>query len=150
MLLSALGLVLFSRVEAGGSFAGDVLVPSIVFALGLGCTFVPLILAATAGVGNEDAGLASGLIQTAQQIGGALGLAILLTISTTRTQDVLGGLGHAPTPQETATAAVEGFQVAFLVGAAFALVGAILAFLVIRVGRDEAAAAARQQAAGPS
>ncbi len=146
LLLSAVGLLMFATVDANGSFLGDVLVPSIVVALGLGATFVPLIIAATAGVGNHDAGLASGLIQTAQQVGGALGLAILLTIATARTQSYLTDLGRAPGPQDGPIAAVEGFQAAFAVGAVFALAGAVLAVVLLRVGRDEAAAAAREQA----
>jgi MFS family permease len=117
-------------------------------AVGLGATFVPLIIAATAGVENRDAGLASGLIQTAQQVGGALGLAILVTIATARTESYLSGIGRAPTPQDTPVAVVEGFQSAFLVGAVFSVVGAVLALLLLRVSRTEAVEAAKQQAGG--
>jgi EmrB/QacA subfamily drug resistance transporter len=130
MSLTTIGLLLFTQVSAGGSFAGDVLVPSIVVALGLGFSFVPLTIIAVAGVTHHEAGMASGLINTAQQVGGALGLAVLSSIAASRTSDVLAGSGR-PTPDAVRGALTEGFQSAFAVGAGFAAIGVVLALLVV-------------------
>ena len=129
LLLTAGGLLLFSRVSAGGSYTGDVLVPSLLVAVGLGFSFVPVTIAAVAGVKAHEAGLASGLINTSQQVGGALGLAILSTLATQRSQDV------AATGADPTTALVEGFQRAFAVGAGFAIAGAIVAAIAVRPPR---------------
>jgi EmrB/QacA subfamily drug resistance transporter len=142
LLLTTVGLLLFTRIHADGTFLGDVLLPSVVVAFGLGFSFVPLIIAATAGVTGRDAGLASGLINTSQQIGGALGLAVLSTIATSRLTSHLSGLHHAPTPADVAQASVNGYTAAFAVGAAFAFVGAIVAMFVLRISVTETRAAA--------
>src|SRR3712207_3430755 len=81
LLLVAIGLVWFAQVSTGGSYVGDVLFPSIIAGAGLGFSFVPVTIGAVAGTRNEDSGLASGLINTSQQIGGALGLAVLSTVA---------------------------------------------------------------------
>ncbi len=130
--LVAVGLVLFAQVDAGGSFLGDVLVPSLVVAAGLGFAFVSQTLAATSGVAAGEAGLASGLINTAQQVGGALGLAVLSTLATTRTDDAAAAGASPP------AALVEGFHVAFTVGAGIAAAGALLALAGVRVARTPA------------
>jgi predicted MFS family arabinose efflux permease len=136
MVLVAIGLLWFSQVSADGSYVADVLFPSLIAALGLGFAFVPLTIASVAGVKPDDAGLASGLINTSQQVGGALGLAILAAVANGRTSSVRA----APL-----VALTEGFQSAFLVGSVFALVGAVLAFFLIssrdsRAARDAALA----------
>jgi EmrB/QacA subfamily drug resistance transporter len=132
LVLVAIGLVMFSRVSADGSFAADVLAPSIIVAVGLGFSFVPIMITAVAGVGESEAGMASGLINTAQQVGGALGLAILSTVATSRTSDVLATGVHGR------AALTEGFQAAFAVGAGFAVVGIVLAVLVVpRIRREQ-------------
>ena len=130
MALMAIGLLLFSRVSPGGSFLGDVLPASLVAAAGLGFAFVPITIASQTGVGAEDAGLASGLINTSQQIGGALGLAVLSTIATSRTSDVLAAAHGAPAAMPNAL--TEGFQSAFTAGAAFAIAGVLLALVLLR------------------
>jgi predicted MFS family arabinose efflux permease len=137
LVLTAIGLVLFTRVSADGGYASDVLLPSVIVALGLGFSFVPLTISAVAGVRGDEAGLASGLINTAQQVGGALGLAILSTIANTRTNHVLASShGH-----DVKNALTEGFQSAFAVGAGFAIAGVLLAlFLVRHVRPDEVSA----------
>jgi EmrB/QacA subfamily drug resistance transporter len=128
--LIAIGLLLFSRVPVDGSFAADVLPASLVAAAGLGFSFVPVTIAAVSGVRDADAGLASGLINTSQQVGGALGLAILSTISISRTDDVMtqahGARGELP------RALTEGFHSAFTAGAGFAILGVVLALLMIK------------------
>jgi EmrB/QacA subfamily drug resistance transporter len=127
MLLIAAGLFWFSRVRApGGSFAADVLGPSLLAAFGLGFSFVPVTIAAVTGVEPHEAGIASGLINTSQQVGGALGLAILATIANSRTRSVLHAGVHT-----TGVALTKGYERAFLVGGGFAIVGAILAAVLI-------------------
>ena len=95
--------------------------PSILAALGLGFSFVPVTIAAVTGTEPHEAGLASGLINTSQQVGGALGLAILATIANSQTQSLFHSGVH-----NTSVALTKGFDRAFLVGAGFALAGAIL------------------------
>jgi EmrB/QacA subfamily drug resistance transporter len=133
MLLIAVGLLWFSRVSVGGGFLTDILGPSLLAAAGLGFGFVTSTIAAVSGVRDHEQGLASGLINTSQQIGGALGLAVLSTIATTRTHDALasGGsnLQHALT---------SGFQSAFLGGAVIAALGFVATLVLIR-SRDSRA-----------
>ena len=127
MLFIAGGLIWFSRVPGhGGHFYSDVLGPSLLAAVGLGLAFVPVTIAAVSGIQPNEAGLASGLINTSQQVGGALGLAILATIANSRTLDLLhaGGVDRA-------VALTKGFDRAFLIGAGFAILGAILAAVTI-------------------
>jgi EmrB/QacA subfamily drug resistance transporter len=149
LALIAAGLLWFSRVRAGGSFAADVLGPSILAAFGLGLSFVPVTIAAVTGTRPEEAGLASGLVNTAQQVGGALGLAILATIANSRTKDLLqhGGAGH-----NRAAALSDGFGRAFLTGAGFAVVGAALAILLIssRDSRAHSEAARSEKSPAPA
>jgi MFS family permease len=125
MVLTAIGLFWFAQISPNGTYIGDILFPAIISALGLGFAFVPMTVAAVAGVEPHEAGLASGLINTSQQVGGALGLAILAAIANSRT-DSLTETGLAK-----AAALTEGFQSALLVGGAFAVVGAILALTLI-------------------
>jgi EmrB/QacA subfamily drug resistance transporter len=139
LLLIAAGLIWFSQVPApGGSYAADVLGPSLLAAVGLGFSFVPVTIAAVTGTRPHEAGLASGLINTSQQVGGALGLAILATIANSRTQSVFHSGVHSAT-----VALTKGFDRAFLVGAGFAIVGAILAVVLIssRDSREHSEAA---------
>jgi EmrB/QacA subfamily drug resistance transporter len=127
MLFVTAGLLWFSQVSApGGSYVGDLLFPSLLAAVGLGLAFVSVTIAAVAGTKPDEAGLASGLINTNQQVGGALGLAVLAAVATATTDDVFASGERNP-----AVALTAGFQDAFLVGAGFALVGAILAAVLI-------------------
>ncbi|MHB8234008.1 MAG: MFS transporter [Solirubrobacteraceae bacterium] len=139
LLFVAGGLYWFSRVPGtGGTFAADVLGPSILAAIGLGLSFVPVTIAAVTGTRPQEAGLASGLVNTAQQIGGALGLAILATIANSRTNEVIHGGQH-----HIAIALTKGFERAFLVGSGFALFGAFLTAVLIssRDSREHSLAA---------
>jgi predicted MFS family arabinose efflux permease len=147
MLFVAGGLLWFSRVPAtGGAFAADVLGPSLLAGIGLGLSFVPVTIAAVTGTSPHEAGLASGLVNTAQQVGGALGLAILATIANSRTKSIVHAGQH-----DLAIALTKGFERAFLVGSGFALVGAVLTIVLIS-SRDSRAhsAAARAEGAGES
>jgi len=133
MSLATLGLLLLTRVPVEGSYAADLLPGLLTMAVGLGLTFVPITLIATTNVAGEDAGLASGLLTTAQQVGGALGLATLSTLAADRTSGALGALGHAPLPFERLTALVSGFQLAFLIAGCLIATGvAVLGVLVQR------------------
>jgi EmrB/QacA subfamily drug resistance transporter len=137
MATAAVGLMLLSRAPVDGSYVADVLPGLLVMSAGLGFTFVPLTLIATTNVADEDAGLASGLFNSSQQIGGALGLAILSTVAASTTTDALPD-GAAPTGLQQASALVDGYQMAFAVGAGLMIVGVILTALFIR-RRDVAA-----------
>ncbi|CAA9479390.1 MAG: Uncharacterized MFS-type transporter [uncultured Solirubrobacteraceae bacterium] len=126
LTIAAAGLLLMGATLAvDGSywwlFAG--MVP---MAIGLGWTFVPFTLIATTNVVDEEAGLASGVFNTSQQIGGALGLAILSTIANDTQQARLEELGRAPAPPDFLAAAVDGFQTAFYAGAALLLLGMLV------------------------
>jgi predicted MFS family arabinose efflux permease len=133
------GMLLLAQVPPGGSWAADVLGPSILTAAGIGCSFVPVTIAATSGVRGEEAGLASGLVNTSRQVGGSLGLALLATIATDRTAAAIG--------DGRAAALTEGFDRAFLVGALFAIAGCLVALaLLVRRPRSAEPAAATESA----
>jgi MFS family permease len=127
MAFIGIGLIWFSQISADGGFTTDILGPSLFAAVGLGFAFVPVTIAAVSGVPDHEAGLASGLINTSQQIGGALGLAILSAISISVT-------GSSRNP----TVLTDGFHDAFLAGAGFAGLGLLATLLLIR-NRDSRA-----------
>src|SRR5918992_979760 len=137
LVLIAAGLVWFSQISVDGGFATDILGPSLLAAVGLGFAFVTTTIAAVSGIQDHEQGLASGLINTSQQIGGALGLAVLATIANSRTESVAqdaGAAGPVPPPD----ALVEGFQSAFLGAAGIAVIGLVLTLILIR-GSDSRA-----------
>jgi len=142
MVLLTLGLLWFTQIDVDGTYLVD-LVPGFILAgTGLGFAFVPVSIAALQGVKAHEAGVASGLINTSQQIGGALGIAILATIATSHTEGLLADAGgnEAALPG----ALTEGFQYAFAVGALMAVIG-LIATLVLLDGKgrpQEAPAAA--------
>jgi EmrB/QacA subfamily drug resistance transporter len=126
LVLVSAGLIWFSQVSPGGGYVSDILFPSLLAGAGLGFAFVPTTIAAMTGVADRESGLASGLINTSQQIGGALGLAVLATIANTRTDDVVAAGERNPQ-----VALTEGFQDAFIAGAGFALLGVLAALVMI-------------------
>jgi EmrB/QacA subfamily drug resistance transporter len=126
LLLAAVGLVLFVRAPVDGSFAVDVLPSMILLGVGAGMAFNPVLLAAMSDVAPEEAGLASGLVNTSFMMGGALGLAILASIAASRTH-TLSAAGHSE-----AAALTGGYHVAFLAGAVFALLAAVLGGALLR------------------
>jgi EmrB/QacA subfamily drug resistance transporter len=132
MTLAAIGLiVLAATTKVDGSYLG-ILFGLVPMAIGMGCTFVPLTLVATTGIEAEDAGLASGVFNTCQQVGGALGLAVLSTLASDRTTSWLGNLGHRPSTHEQMAGLVEGFQLAFTVSAGLMVVGVVLIAVLLR------------------
>ncbi len=145
MLFIVIGLTWFSRVSVGGGFTTDILGPSLFAAAGLGFAFVTTTIAAVSGVEENEAGLASGLINTSQQIGGALGLAVLSTLATSRTKDVISSGDSNPLGALT-----DGFQAAFLGGAAIAALGFVLTLVLIRSSDSKAHVALGHAAAGES
>jgi EmrB/QacA subfamily drug resistance transporter len=125
MIAGAAGLLYFTQLTTHSSYLGGVFPSIVVMSIGMGMTFVPLTLLATTNVDAGDAGLASGVFNTSQQVGGALGLAILSTLATSRTTHLLhGGVSQS-------SALTRGYHVAFTVGAAMLLaaIAVLWAFL---------------------
>jgi EmrB/QacA subfamily drug resistance transporter len=140
--LAATGmLVLALRLDPASSYATMVLPSLVVVALGMGLTFVALTSAAVAGVPEEDAGVASALLNAGQQVGGALGLAILTAVSTARTEAIAPA--GPPDSPAAVSALVEGWGLGFVVAAGFLAVAGIVAGSLVRVSRADAAEALR-------
>jgi EmrB/QacA subfamily drug resistance transporter len=133
MSLLTVGLLSFTQVSVDGSYLADLLPGFLIIAIGLSFSFVPISIAALAGIEAKDAGLASGLINTTQQIGGALGIAVLSSVAIAQTNNATKAGDAVP------TALTSGFQAAFWVGAAVAALGVLASILLIR--KDELAAA---------
>jgi hypothetical protein len=131
LLLLTAGMVYYTQISVHGSFLGDLLPGYLLVGFGLAFSFIPVSIAALAGVQGHEAGLASGLINTTQQIGGALGVAIASTVAFTHVRTLLAS-GH-----DQPTALTSGFSLAFWLIAAFAAVGAVAAFVLVRGGALE-------------
>jgi Na+-transporting methylmalonyl-CoA/oxaloacetate decarboxylase gamma subunit len=131
-ILSTAGLVLLTQLPVHGSYLTNVLPSIALSSLGMGAVFMPLTLIATTGLEDADQGLASGLFNTSQQIGGALGLAVLSTLAADKTASVLAEATTRPGPVEQANALLDGFTVAFTAAAILLLAGAVLLMLVVR------------------
>src|SRR5829696_1124445 len=132
MVLAAAGLFILSLLPVDGSYLSNLLSGLLPMAVGMGLTFVPITLIATTNVSGNDAGLASGLFNTSQQVGGALGLAVLATLAADKTASVLAGLGRPPTPADQPAALVEGFQVAFTGASLLLAAAAVVLALTLR------------------
>ena len=139
VVLVAAGLALFTRAPVHGSYAVDVLPVMILIGFGVGTAFPALMTLAMSGATQEDAGLASGLVNTTMQVGGALGLAVLATLSATHTRDIVHG------GRQTAAALTSGYHLAFVIGAALAVAAIAVAVRVLRA--DDVPAAAEHGAA---
>ena len=126
------GLFYFTQVSVGGSYVGDLLPGFLLIAVGLGFSFVPISIAALAGVQASEAGLASGLFNTSQQIGGALGIAALSAIATSTTENGVASGTAAP------QALTDGFQAAFIWGGIIAAAGILVALVLVRRSELEA------------
>jgi len=129
MSLLTIGLVYFTQVSVGGSYWADLLPGFLIIGLAIPFAFVPISIAAFAGTRQDEAGLASGLMNTSQQIGGAVGIAILSTVATSWTSD------SVQNGQELPVALTDGFQAAFWTGAAIAFAGVLVSIFLVR-GRD--------------
>jgi EmrB/QacA subfamily drug resistance transporter len=143
--LGALGLLTFLRLTPDSSYVTGLLPGIVLASLGMGLVFVPITLIATSGIPLDDAGLASGLFNTSQQIGGAVGLAVLSTLATTRTTNDLESLGHAPTQAQSADALVSGFHVTWAASAILLVTGGLLLLALLR--RRDAAVATQGETA---
>jgi EmrB/QacA subfamily drug resistance transporter len=142
VLLMTLGNLWFTQVSADGSYAVDLLPGFFAIGVGLGFSFVPMSIAALAGVAPHEAGLASGLINTTQQIGGALGVAIFSTVSTTRTSHL------TKAGDSISSALTGGFSLAFWVAVGFGVAGLVATLTMIH--REELAAPAEAPGLGSS
>jgi len=131
--LAAVGLLLFARAPVDGVFVRDVLPGMLLLGLGAGVAFNPVLLAAMSGVGNDEAGLASGVVNTAFMMGGALGLAVLASVAAAGTAAQL----DAGAAQNVALDA--GYRSAFLIGACFAALAALLGGWLLRPVRNDEA-----------
>ena len=141
MAILSVGLLFFTQVSVGGSYVSDLLPGFLVIALGMALCFVPISIAALAGVKEAEAGIASGLINTSQQVGGAVGIALLSTVAISRTDNEVAAGTALP------QAMTSGFQLAFWVGAAIALAGVVAALVLIRQEELAPAGAHEAQAA---
>ncbi len=134
VLITGLGLITvallwLAQVPVDGSYLSHLVLPMVIAAVGLGFAFVPVTIAAVSNISADESGLASGLINTSQQIGGALGLAILGTIATSKTSGLLGAAQGAPGALPDAL--TQGFQLAFLSGAGFSVLGIVATLLLV-------------------
>jgi EmrB/QacA subfamily drug resistance transporter len=126
LTLMALGMALFARMQVNGSYVSDVLAPGVLAATGIGFSVVPSTIAATATAPASEAGLASGLVNTSRQMGGALGLAVLTSLAALYTSHLTHASLRAPI-----LALTDGFRLAFALGAGFAALAALAAFRLI-------------------
>jgi MFS family permease len=127
MALLGAGSLLLTAVSVGGSYLGEVFFGLLVFGCGIGPVFATATIAALAGVAEREAGLASGLSNTAFQLGGALGVAIVSTVAVSRSEDYLAA-NEGPNPLVVLT---EGFQSAFLACGVLAGIGVVLALVLL-------------------
>jgi len=140
---SAVGLLLFSGLGVHTAYWSGFFLPSVLVTLGLGISFTPLAYAATAGVPRNEAGLASGLVNTSRQIGGAVGLAALATVATTKTHDVARAVNQL-------VALTDGYTLAFRISSAIALAAGVAALVVPARQAEQAPDPARSPAVEPA
>jgi hypothetical protein len=132
MTIAAAGMYWLHHLSESSTYASGVLGPIIVLGLGVGMTFAPAIATATAAVPEEDAGVASAMVNTSQQIGGAVGTAVLSTIFTSAMSRYMSS--HPPGPHLQSAAAVHGYTVAFAVACGLFLTGAVITAVTLRSG----------------
>jgi EmrB/QacA subfamily drug resistance transporter len=126
LVLVAVGLALFTQAPVDASYVANVLPPLILIGIGIGVSFPSLMSIAMSGATRADAGLASGLVNTTAQVGGALGLAVLATLSTTRSDDLIAS------GQSTAAALTSGYHLAFLIGAILVAAAFVVGITVLQ------------------
>jgi EmrB/QacA subfamily drug resistance transporter len=143
LVLIGAGLLLFARIPVDGNYWVDAFPVMLLLGAGAGLSFPSLMTLAMSGATGSDAGLASGLVNTTLQVGGALGLAVLATLSATRTENLLGE------GESTASALTSGYHLAFLIGAGLVAVAIVVALTVLQPETQAAEeAGAQQQPAG--
>lgn len=130
-LITAVGLYMLSHIPVKGDYYTDILPGLIVMAFGLGFSFVSVLVAATTGVAGHLSGLASGLVNTSQQIGGSLGLAILSGIAASATTRFIMN-AHSLSQSTVVAATVHGYRTGFQIAVFFAIAASVLAILVIK------------------
>jgi MFS family permease len=140
MVISAIGMLLLTQLPVDGSYLVNVLPALLLTSLGMGAVFMPLTLVATTGLEDSDQGLASGLFNTSQQIGGAVGLAILSTLAASKSSAATGGEKEA---------LVTGFHWAFAGGAAFVLAALVTMLALLRTRHVARIESEAQQQAVP-
>jgi EmrB/QacA subfamily drug resistance transporter len=143
LVFIAVGLVLFTQAPVDGSYVRHVLAPMILFGLGAGLAFPALMTLAMSGATKEDAGLASGLVNTSAQVGGAPGLAVLATLSATRSDNLIAD------GTSTAAALTSGYHLAFVIGAALVVAAIVVAVTVIQPEEKAEEELAHAADAGP-
>jgi len=139
LLISAGGFLWLGQISSASTYAGSVLVPGMLLTFGMGLSFTPLATAATAGVSRSEAGLASGLLNTSRQIGGSIGLAVLVTLATDRSRAVLESAsrhGLRPSGLAVGDALTAGYARGFVVAAVVVAVAALSAFVVPSLRRS--------------
>jgi len=134
MLISALGMVLLAGIGADATYVADILPGLLLMGAGMALVIAPGMASATYGVKREDAGVASAMVNTAQQIGGSIGTALLSTVVTSA---INGELGSRPTPEAMQAAAIHGYTTAFWWAAAIFAIGAVVCGLLLRRGVQE-------------
>jgi MFS family permease len=140
LVLSAAGLALFTQAPVGGSYVSDLLPSMVLLGIGAGLSFPSLMTLAMTGASPSQAGLASGLVNTTQQVGGALGLAVLATLSATRTDTLLHDGKSVP------SSLTSGYHLAWLIGAALVVAAVGIAVSVLRAPQAEQAEPVVEQA----
>jgi MFS family permease len=142
MVAIAAGLLLFARTPVDASYVVDLLPPMVLFGLGAGLGFPSLMTLAMSGATPSDSGLASGLVNTSVQVGGAIGLAVLATFATERSDGLLAD------GESTASALNSGYHLAYLIGAALVAVAIVIAVRVLRTETPGAAENGAEQEVG--
>jgi EmrB/QacA subfamily drug resistance transporter len=132
VLIAAAGLAVLTQLPVHGSYLGDLMSGLFPMSIGMGLTFVPITLLATGGVRADDAGLASGLFNTSQQVGGSLGLAILSTLAASQTASLLSASHASPASIAGLAARVSGYHVAFLAASLMLAAGGIVMAVALR------------------
>jgi EmrB/QacA subfamily drug resistance transporter len=140
LIMLAGGLLLFTRIGSSGSAIVYVMIPGLLAAAGIAMSIVPSTIAATQGAKEGQAGLASGLVNTSRQVGGGLGLAVLITLATQRTSHQIGS------GQQVSQALTDGFRLAYLIGAGLAGVAALITFTSLPKAPAAVGVAARRLA----
>ena len=135
LLAGAVGLLWLTRLQVDSSYTSQVLPAIIVLSLGMAFVFIPIASTALHGIGHQDAGVGSALMNTSQQIGGAVGVALLNTVAVTTTTAYLAT--HASVGNDTLNVALTlGYTKAFMLGCGLLIVAAVVAFLMLTIGKD--------------